>query len=258
MKNFEHRSNIRVTTGTHPPSTGISFRWAPQFATSALLLFFTAGTAAATPISALVLSEIMYEPTGGDNGGQWVEIYNGTGSSIDLSDYRLEWGQQTLSTAIALSGTVAANSSFVIGGPTSDVNNGNPVYDQVFNFNPNLRDGAHNSREDAVALFQISTSTLMHIVVYGGDGTAVQFNDEQGATAIALDVTGLGQGDTLEYLGSDSWQVQGVTTPGAPHSSLVPIPEPTPAVMIGLGLLAMGRLRQSDTFCGDYAWARAT
>ena len=182
----------------------------------------------------------MYEPSGGDNGKQWVEIYNGTGSTFDLSDFRLEWGRTSLDDSVTLSGTLAPDSIFLIGGPTSNGTNGNPIFDQVFNFNPNLGDGGHPWQEDALALVQISTSTLLHIVVYGGNGIAVPFLDEQGATAVAVDDSSLGNGDSLEYLGGGAWQVQTTPTANVQHSNLSVIPEPTSALLIGLGLVALG------------------
>jgi hypothetical protein len=217
-------------------------RWALASCTVSLLLLAT-GSASSTPISDFVISEIMYEPTGGDNGRQWVEINNGTTSIVDLSDYQLEWGQNSLANSITLTGFLNPNTTFVIGGPTSDGNNSNPIYDQIFNFNPDLGDGGHPSREDALALVQISTSTVMHIVVYGGNGLAVPFTDEQGNPATVVDVSGLGQDDSLEYLGTNTWQVQTTATPGTPHANLVPIPEPTTAILLGLGLIELASLR---------------
>jgi hypothetical protein len=207
------------------------------------LLLLVAGSASSTPISDLVISEIMYEPTGGDNRRQWVEINNGTTSIVDLSDYQLEWGRNSLADSITLTGLLAPDSTFVIGGPTSDLNNGNPIYDQIFDFNPNLGDGGHPGFEDALALVQISTSTVMHIVVYGGNGFAVPFTDEQGSPATAVDDSSLGQGDSLEYLGTNTWQVQTTATPGTPHPNLAPIPEPTTAILLGLGLIELASLR---------------
>ena len=204
-----------------------------------------ATSAQALPISAFVISEVMYEPSGGDNRRQWVELYNGTGASIDLSAYELQWGRMDLDDSIALSGTLAAGSTFVIGGPTSDANNGNPIYDQVFNFNPNLGDGGHPNREDGIALVESATSTLLHIVVYGGNGSGSPYVDEQGNAATVIDDSALNPGESLEYLGGGSWQVQPTPTDGAPHPNLVPVPEPTPLVLVGLGLVAMAALRSA-------------
>jgi len=205
------------------------------------LLALAAGSAGATPISNLVISEIMYEPSGANNGRQWIELYNGTASAINLSDYQLEWGRNNLANVSGpLSGSIASGATFVIGGPTTNGANDSPTYNQVYNFNPDLGAGNHATLEDAVALFKISTSQIMHLVVYGGDGVT-GFLDEQGQPATVVNTTGLGARDTLEYLGSGVWQIQTTSTPGAPNIALVP--EPHTAMLLGLGLLGLAASR---------------
>jgi len=210
-------------------------------------LFFGAGSAWAVPISGFVISEVMYEPSGGDNSRQWVELYNGTGSSIDLSNYHLEWGEGSLTESSgALSGTLAAGATWVMGGPTSDGNNGNPIYDAIYNFVPNLGDGRHIWREDGIALFETATSTMLHTIVYGGNNFAVNFVDEQGGTAVAFDDSTLNPGESIEFLGTTVWQIGTTATPGAPDPGIVPIPEPTPAILLALGLIGLGSVRKTD------------
>jgi len=217
-------------------SRGRGIRWSGAALVAALVC--VASPALATPISGLVLSEIMFEPAGNDNGREWVEIYNGTGAVVDLSQYSLSWGRNSLANSVNLAAVMLAPGDvFIIGGPTSDANNSNPVYDQIFNFGPDLYDGNHGNQEDAVALIYNPTATLMHIVVYGGNGVVTAFTDEQGAVATAVDSSGVGQGDSFEYLGSGIWQAQAVPTPGAPAATL---PEPSTALLCLLGLLSLG------------------
>ena len=216
-----------------------------QLVRSASIALIACGAtpALATPITNLVISEVMYEPAGPDNGSEWIEIYNGNATAVDLSDYSLSWGRNGLTDNVALASVILApGATFVIGGPISDGDNGSPVYDQIYNFAPDLYDGGHGWQEDAVALFYDPTATLMHIAVYGGNGFVTAFVDEQGGTPIAVDVSGVGQGGSLEFMGSDTWQAQGAPSPGTPFAST--IPEPSTAVLLFVGLLGLGRVSE--------------
>jgi len=53
------------------------------------LLFFSASyTSFALPVNinkAIEVSEIMYDPAISESGGEWIELYNGTGNTVDLT-----------------------------------------------------------------------------------------------------------------------------------------------------------------------------
>jgi len=207
-----------------------------------LMALVIAGPAAATPIGKLFLSELMFEPSGGDNGSEWIEIYNADSAAVDLSQYVLRWGRNNLANSVALSSVMLApNSTFVIGGPNSNANNSNPTYNQIYNFGPDLYDGNHGNQEDAVALIFAPTNTVVHIVVYGGNGFVTAFTDEQGATAVAVNVSTLGQGDSLEFQGGTAWQVQGTATPGSVPAT---VPEPGTGLLVGLGVALLASQRR--------------
>jgi len=227
------------------PSTRRSQRRATRLAIRVFgllsIIAMCAGPAAATPIGKLFISEIMFEPSGPDNGSEWIEIYNADSTAVDLSQYTLRWGRNNLANSVALSSVMLApDTAFVIGGPTSSGSNSNPTYDQVYNFGPDLYDGSHGTQEDAVALIFEPTNTVVHIVVYGGNGFVTAFTDEQGATAVAVNVSTLGQGDSLEFQGGTSWMVQGTATPGSVPAT---VPEPGTGFLVGLGLALLARRR---------------
>lgn len=215
--------------------------------TLAVALGLVPAVASATPTDGLVISEILFNPTGGDNGDEWVEIFNRSNSSIQLSDYSLGWGRDTYDTGTHVFGSflLAPGATFVIGGPTSNAANGNPVYGEVYNFAPNLRNGGNNNFADTVALFfgDIGSSpalTPVHAVIYGESTASTSLLDEQGAAAtILFNTDGFSAGTSIEWLGDESWGVAPSLNP-----NVAPIPEPGTALLVGLGLVAIGLRRR--------------
>jgi hypothetical protein len=115
---------------------------------------------AAPAVDALMISEVMYNPSGGDNGREWVEFFNETEAPIDLASYSLGWGGADYSTGTAaLAGIIQAGQYFAIGGPTSDAGNGNPTTDLVVNFAPNIQN-PFVCTADGVALFDVPAASL--------------------------------------------------------------------------------------------------
>jgi hypothetical protein len=122
----------------------------------------------------LVLSEIYYDHPGDDTGLEWVEIFNGTDASIDLSGYSLGYGGADYTYgAVQLGGTILAGECIVVGGPTSIVGNFSPDYADAFDFDPDLQNSGGVA--DGVALFDttaITTETVpIDAVIYGGANT---------------------------------------------------------------------------------------
>jgi hypothetical protein len=128
------------------------------------------------PPVGLLLVEVLYDVTDNDDTKEWIKLYNGTGTTLDLSGYSLGWGgtDYTYGT-LPLSGTVQAGECFTVGGPTSDSTNGNPTLDQAVDLSPDVQNSG--STADGVALFDVPaasiTSTTWPIdnVVYGGSNS---------------------------------------------------------------------------------------
>lgn len=105
------------------------------------------------------------EGAAGSGNKKYIEIYNGTGASVDLSNYQILRsvnGAAYNATPIALSGTLANNDAYVIGNNATDVP-GADVY------NTNI---SHN----------------------GDDGYALSWNGGSGAVFAIIDVFGLANG----------------------------------------------------------------
>jgi hypothetical protein len=214
-----------------------------RFLAVALAAWLAPAAAAALPTGGLWISEVMYNPGGGDNGREWVELYNASGAAIDLSGYSLGWGGADYTTGVLqLSGILAAGDYFVVGGPTSDANNAFPTYDQVANFTPDLQNPLLVS--DGIALFDVPAASVgaatvpIHALIYGGLLNLNGLLDEQGNPG-AIDVGLAPAGETLEFDGA-GWSAQASPSPGS-GGLLAPLPEPGAAGLLVLAAAALGR-----------------
>jgi hypothetical protein len=171
------------------------------------------------PQGAVILTEVMYDPTGTDSDAEWFEIYNTTGSTIDLSGLCVgAGGSDYTSSLVQLSGTVASGETYVVGGPDSTSDNGNPTYDLEINFSPDFQNSG--STADGVALFNVKCTKVtsgtvpIDAVVYGTSNTN-SLIDETGS-ANSPDVGDAASGQTIERVDNDGeWHIQAVPTPNA-------------------------------------------
>lgn len=130
------------------------------------------------PNPGLVICEVYYDhsdaSTDEDNGYEWVKLYNGTSSPIDLSGYSLGYGgsDYTYGNA-ALSGIIHAWSCFLLGGGAAEA----PNMDQVYNYDPDIQNSGPTA--DGVALFESGNSTPVSAVIYGGSNDN-SLEDENG------------------------------------------------------------------------------
>jgi len=188
--------------------------------------------------SALVISEVMFNPNGPDDGREWIELFNDSGSAVDLSDYSLGWGgtDYTFGTLALPSVMLASGAYYVIGGPVSNANNGNPTFDLVANFAPDLQNPAVFS--DGIALYQTGVTNPIHVVIYGFFN-ANGLVDETGAPG-AVDVPFPGAAGTTLVWNGTSWSGGNAASPGS--GSLVVVPEVKPAMLMVLGLGGMAFL----------------
>ncbi len=134
----------------------------------------------------LILGEVFYDPAGGDNGLEWVELHNPTSDTIDLGSYSLGNGGSDYTYSRAqLSGMLPGGACWVIGGPTSNITNYLPLFDHAVDFNPDFQN-SDATTADGVALFDveaisITTQTLpIDAVIYGPANTGGLI-DETGA-----------------------------------------------------------------------------
>ena len=174
----------------------------------------------ATPSSgALLLSEVFYDPSGNDDGLEWVELFNNDSVAIDLASFSLGNGGTGYTTSLVqLSGIIQPGQTFVIGGPTANATNGNPSLDLAINFNPDFQNSG--SAGDGVALFNVAATAVTNAtvpidaVIYGPNNNNGLI-DENGLVS-APEVADAPSGSSIERLDiAGAWQVQATPTPGA-------------------------------------------
>lgn len=103
----------------------------------------------------------------GSSNNKYLEIYNGTGASVSLNDYKIELyanGSATVTSSLTLSGTLTNGSTYVIGNSSGTI------------YTPNLTNAtvmAYNG-DDAIALVKVSTGNFVDIIGRIGEdpGTA--------------------------------------------------------------------------------------
>ena len=201
--------------------------------------------AQAASVNTLVISEVFYDRVGGDDQYEWIELFNGTTSAIDLDEWSIGAGGDDYAyVTIPLGGTIAPNTYFVIGGPASDDSNGNPLFSLSFDL-PSLQNSGDTA--DGVALFNLPASSItaatvpFFSVIYGGSNVN-RLLDPTGAVG-AVDVGDAPEGQSIEFLGStEGWVINPSPTPGS--GPLATVPVPAALWLLGSGLVGLVGLKR--------------
>ncbi|MEC8023210.1 MAG: thrombospondin type 3 repeat-containing protein, partial [Myxococcota bacterium] len=161
----------------------------------------------------LVIVEAFINPNGQDNGLEFIKLYNGTGATIDLSNYSLKWGGSDYTWGSqTLSGSVVPGACFTVGGPTVNDDNGSILLDQAVDLNPDLQNGGDDA--DGIALYQ--GATIINALIYGA-ANSNGLADETGSPGLVDWVSSLTSGESLILQG-------GVWSSGAPNIIECPTP----------------------------------
>jgi len=165
----------------------------------------------------LLLSEVLYDVSGADNGYEWVKLYNGTAEDIDLNGWSLGYGgTDYTSGTYQLEGQIGPWSCVVVGGPTSESKNGAPDIYFASDFDPDLQNSG--TKADCVALFNLTAAEItassipVDAVIYGDANE----NNLMGAggTIPEAHVGASGSGKSLLRTDTSTWVVAQDPTPG--------------------------------------------
>ncbi len=163
------------------------------------------------PENCLQIAEVFYDVAGtGDDGREWIKIYNSCDAGQSLDGHSLGWGgKDYLVGGIDLSGDIDGKSCLIVGGPESDETNGTPAVDIKETLSPNLQNSGATA--DGVAIFNVveddvATSTIpLDAVIYGADNVS-NLLDARGETP-EPHVGDAPAGGTIVRTGRDSWEI---------------------------------------------------
>ncbi|GAB1417948.1 hypothetical protein MASR2M12_07130 [Bacteroidales bacterium] len=131
-------------------------------------------------ISSSMTDLIISEYVEGSSNNKYIEIYNGTGSSVDLSNYKLQLyanGASSPTNDVTLSGTLANGAVKVYKNSSASLTLPNGVTadnNAAVNFNG----------DDAVALYKISTSSYVDIFGVIGNDPGTEWTADGGYTTV--------------------------------------------------------------------------
>ncbi len=139
-------------------------------------------------VGGLEIAEVFLRASGSADGLQWIKLANRSRVPIDLASYSVAAGIEAYGeTGVQLGGTLAAGSCYVVGGPTSSQANGNPLYSQTIDFDPDLP--ADPVPPKGIAVFdrplrELESGTLpVDVLVVGKHGEQTSLRDPDGDPA---------------------------------------------------------------------------
>lgn len=169
----------------------------------------------------LRIVEVYYDHTSDDNNYEWVKLYNGTPSAINLGNYSLGWGGTDYTYGIKdLAGTIGAYDCFLIGGPSGNATSGFAgavSFDLATDFNPDIQNSNGAGLADGVALFNVpasgimATTTPVHAVIYGTTNSSGLY-DENGPSG-DIDVANAPPESSIKMKPDTSWEINPAPSP---------------------------------------------
>ena len=141
----------------------------------------TGGSGACSTTLGLVVNEFVADPSGGDGDalGEWVEVYNNSGSAADLSGWQLQWGTGSFNDEFAFpDGAVLEAGGYMVIGESG-------VSGADFVVSGTMGLGNATSNIDALRLVDC-LGDAKDTVVYGTGSNSDGWVDDNGTTATSF------------------------------------------------------------------------
>jgi hypothetical protein len=197
----------------------------------AAALWTAAAWLAPAPAAALpLISEVLYDAAGSDDGSVFVELYGAPGASLDgLTLEGVNGAGGAVTIAIALSGTIPADGFFVLADVTGGGVSFVPEADLLANFD--LQNGPDSVvlRSDTSVIDALGYGAFDPGDVFAGEGTPAA--DPAAGSSLARHFADLDTGDNAADFG-----VLADPTPGT--GPVQTVPEPAPWLLVAGGLVA--------------------
>jgi hypothetical protein len=166
-----------------------------------------------TPVTTLALSEVLYDVAGTDTGMEFVELYNGTGADIDLSNIVIENGGTSYVTIHTFpAGTMILAGECMLVGPgagtfTTDIQNScSPT---------GLCTADGLALLDLVDVMDPLDDDILDAVIYGTPGSNTNMLHDETEMPGAVDVGDAPADSSIERIGPTTWRIRPSTpTPG--------------------------------------------